>query len=86
MWQVACIEAFDLLDARSGILGKIEDVHLPIRENDPHANRSMAKTVDCALSPQDRIHLQLRFFQQGVELSCDDARCGGSVRVVRRKM
>ena len=41
MWQVACIEAFDLLDARSGILGEIEDV----------------------LSPQNRILLQLRFFQ-----------------------
>ena len=26
MWQVACIEAFDLLDARSGILGEIDRV------------------------------------------------------------
>jgi hypothetical protein len=40
--QVACVEAFDLLNAGAGILGEVEDVDLALRENDPHTNRGVA--------------------------------------------
>ena len=46
MWQVACIEAFDLLDARSGILGEIEDV-LQSAEPDPSQLRFFSSASNC---------------------------------------
>ena len=55
--QVACIEAFDLIDAGAGILGEIEDVHLALRENDPHANRRMTKAIDRPLGLKNGIQV-----------------------------
>ena len=40
--QVARIETLDLIDARSRVLGEIEDVDLAVAEVDPHANRDVA--------------------------------------------
>jgi hypothetical protein len=40
-WKVLGIEALDLFDARAGILGKVEDVDLAVREDDPHSDRGV---------------------------------------------
>jgi hypothetical protein len=46
--EVLGIKALDLLNARPGILGEIENVDLAMRENDPHADRGVTQTIDAA--------------------------------------
>jgi len=41
--KVSSVEAFDLLNARAGVLGEVEDVNLSVAENDPHTDRRMTK-------------------------------------------
>ena len=36
----------NLIDAGAGVLGQVEDVHLPMAQNNSHANRSMTQAVD----------------------------------------
>ena len=43
--MVASIESLDLINRRPSILGKVEDVHFALRENDSHTNRGVAKGV-----------------------------------------
>jgi len=40
--QFARIEPLNLFHAGPGILGEVEDIHLPLAENDPHTNCGMA--------------------------------------------
>ena len=54
------IEALDLLDAGASVLGEVEDVHLAVREDDPHADCGVTQAVDAALGVGDGVVLQLR--------------------------
>jgi len=49
------IEALNLLDARAGVFGEVEDVDLAMRENDPHADRGVAQAVNAALRIRDQV-------------------------------
>ena len=41
--QVFCVKPFDLIDGRSSVLGKVEDVHFAMAVDDPHTNRHMTQ-------------------------------------------
>ena len=47
--QVAGVEPLDLLDAGAGVLGEVEDVDLPLRQDDPHADRRVPQRVERVL-------------------------------------
>ena len=76
------IKALNLLNARSGILGEIENVDLAMRENDPHADRGVTQTIDAAFCLRGRIMLEPGFIHQLIELALEDPRRRRPVRVV----
>lgn len=43
--EVASIEPLYLLNARSSVFGKIEDIDLPMTKNNSHTDRRMTKRV-----------------------------------------
>ena len=47
--QVFGIKAFDLFNARAGILGEVEDVDLAVGEDDAHADGGVTEAIDAAL-------------------------------------
>ncbi len=83
--QMAGVEVLNLIGAGAGVLGQVEDVHLPMTQNDPHANRSVAKPVDASIAVGHGVMLQAGTFQQQVELPLKDARCRCPVRVAMQK-
>ncbi len=50
--QITRIEALDLINRRSRILGKVEDVYFALRENDSHTNCCVTERVDRVLLPR----------------------------------
>jgi hypothetical protein len=80
--EVLGVEAFDLLDARPGILGEIEDVDLAVRENDPHADRRVTQTIDAAFRLRDGIVFEPSLVHQVIELALEDPRRCCSVGIL----
>ena len=74
---MARIEAFNLIDAGASVLGQVEDVDLAMTENNSHANRSLAKTVNTAIGVGHGIMLQTSSIQQQIKLPLKDASCRG---------
>ena len=57
--QVFCVKSFDLIDRRSSILGKVEDVHFAMAVDDPHTNRRMTQGIQCMNIACEQIYLKL---------------------------
>ena len=55
--------------ARAGVLGEVEDVHLAVGQNDPHADGRVAEAIDVAFRVGHRIVLQSSIIQQNIELA-----------------
>lgn len=47
--QALRIEALDLLNRGSGVLGEVEDIHPPLGQDDPHADGGVPEGVDCVV-------------------------------------
>src|SRR5271168_141610 len=67
--QVLGIEALNLLNAGAGVFGKVEDVDLAVRENDPHADRGVTQTIDAAFRASHRVVLEPSLIQQSVKVA-----------------
>lgn len=80
--QVAGVEPLDLLHRGPGVLGEVEDVDLPLGEDDPHADRRVPQLVDRVPHAGEGIRLQPCPLQGGVELPLDDPRGRRPVRIV----
>ena len=65
-WQVSGIEPLNLLHAGASILGKVEDVHLPLAEDDPHTDCSVPQGIDGVILVGERIVLDPRRYQKSV--------------------
>ncbi len=83
--EVTSIEAFDLFDARASVFGEVEDIDLPVAENDPHTDRRMTKRIDRVLGIRERIVLDAGFLEGDVELTLDDTGGCLSVLVMRQE-
>jgi hypothetical protein len=46
-WEVPRIEALNLLNARSGVLGEIENIDLSLRLYDSHTYCGVSEGIDC---------------------------------------
>lgn len=84
-WKEPCIESLDLVDRCSGILGEVEDVHLALAVDDPHADRSVAQRVEGVLFARGFIDLDLAHLQDLAKLTLDDIRYCGSVLILRKE-
>ena len=82
-WKMLRVEAFDLFDGCAGIFRKVEDVDLPLAENNPHADRRMAKRIDGMLLAGEGIGFEIGALQQLFELALDDFAGSDPVLVFR---
>ena len=44
--QMLCVEALDLFDRSSGVLGEVEDIYPSLGQDNPHTDCGVSKRVD----------------------------------------
>ncbi len=77
------VKPFDLLDARSSVLGEVEDVDLRLALDDPHTDRRVAERVDRIFRSVALV--QSAALHQRPELALDDFPGSLPVLIVGKK-
>ena len=84
-WQVSGIEPLNLLDTGPGILGKVEDVHLSLTEDDSHTDGGVPQGLDGVILIGERVMLDVCHRQGMIEPTGNVFGGNSSVQSVRHE-